>query len=95
MPAFFCFRLMIAWADGKQHIVSTTNFDVAYHQTENRDDHTTWVLISFKNPISGKTEHHATGIGFGLGAPKNQFFFIAPSYSRGNSTLKTPPARRF
>ena len=57
VPAFYGFRLMLAAADGKVHIVSTTDFDVAYLQTENREDHTTWVLITFKNPITNETEY--------------------------------------
>ena len=54
VPAMYGFRLMIAAADGKRHIISTTDFNVAYLQTENRDDDTTWVLISFFDPRSHK-----------------------------------------
>ena len=50
VPAMYGFRLIIAAADARVNIISTTDFDVAYLQTENRSDHTTWVLIKYRDP---------------------------------------------
>ena len=57
VPAMYGFRLMIAAANGAVHIISTTDFNVAYLQTENRKDETTWVLISYFDPRSHKKEY--------------------------------------
>ncbi|OUT61652.1 MAG: hypothetical protein CBB71_04060 [Rhodopirellula sp. TMED11] len=54
VPAMYGFKLLIAAADGKTDIVSTTDFTVAYLQSENRDDHTTWVLIKYRCPFTNQ-----------------------------------------
>ena len=51
------FRLIVAAADPRVNIISTTDFDVAYLQTENRIDPTTWVLIWYRNPHTGEREY--------------------------------------
>ena len=54
VPAMYGFKLLIAAADGKTDIISTTDFKVAYLQSENRTDETTWVLIKYRCPFTGE-----------------------------------------
>jgi hypothetical protein len=54
VPAMYGVRLLIAAADGRAHIISTTDFDVAYLQAENRADEDTWLLIKYRDPKTGE-----------------------------------------
>ena len=44
VPSHSAMRLLIAAADGSNNVVSTTDYKVAYLQSPNRADPTTWVL---------------------------------------------------
>ena len=47
-------RLLIAAADGSNNVVSTTDYKVAYLQSPNRTDPTTWVLCKYRCPDTGE-----------------------------------------
>ena len=50
VPSHSAMRLLIAAADGSNHVVSTTDYKVAYLQSPNRTDPTTWVLCKYRCP---------------------------------------------
>ena len=54
VPSHTAMRLLIAAADGAVNIVSTTDYKVAYLQSPNRADPTTWLLVKYKDPKSGE-----------------------------------------
>ena len=54
VPSHSAMRLLIAAADGSTNVVSTTDYKVAYLQSPNRADPTTWLLVKYKEPQSGE-----------------------------------------
>ena len=50
VPSHSAMRLLIAAADGSNNVVSTTDYKVAYLQSPNRTDPTTWVLCKYRCP---------------------------------------------
>ena len=54
MPSHSAMRLLIAAADGSNHVVSTTDYKVAYLQSPNQTDPTTWVLCKYRCPDTGE-----------------------------------------
>ena len=50
-------RLLIAAADGSTNVVSTTDYKVAYLQSPNRTDSTTWLLSKYKSPTNGEWKY--------------------------------------
>ena len=57
VPSHSAMRLLIAAADGSVNIVSTTDFKVAYLQSPNRADPTTWVLCKYRCPTTGEWKY--------------------------------------
>ena len=54
VPAMYGFKILVAAADGRTDIISTTDYHVAYLQSENRTDETTWLLVWYRDPITNE-----------------------------------------
>ena len=57
VPSHSAMRLLIAAADGSTNVVSTTDYKVAYLQSPNRTDSTTWLLSKYKSPTTGEWKY--------------------------------------